>query len=325
MRALSLISALLIAALAFSPCAFAKESTADGDAKADEKKEVKIPEFSIETLVPAKDALLDGWKVHEDDPGANDPSEEVLMALAEANGLDEDTAYVEQRIVQTPGGGKAAIAMMDIDDDPAKFTAALEAKATEAGWNVRSLAVPNRLLIVGGEPAVRDEVTEEMVAHVVYEFAAMARKRLNIQSWDKTVKSGAKAATKGFVKAGRVLSPKAGVLNAIESFFDLREYHAKKGEAESNKKKMKHAKSDAKEDEFLEKHRKAKKAAKVALNSFLVKTRQALDPSSPLPPRGTLLASLAGQGGGLLLEQKDDNLLDEAVKWLSIAVKSDSM
>ena len=325
MRVLSLFAVLFLATLVAGPCALAEENADKEKSDEIDPAKVEIPSFSIEDLVPEKDALLEGWTVLQDDPPAGHPSEEALMALAEAHGLDEDSAYVEQRVVKTPGGASAGAAMMDIDADPAKFIAALKAKATEAGWIVRELATPKRLLIVGGDVPVRDEIAAELSAHVVYEFASMARHRLNIRtSWDKEQVKAAKAAAYGFIKAGRALNEKAGVLAAIESFFTLRKYMGKRHEYEANKKRAKDAKSDDKEDEFRAKSRKAKAKSEEHWKDFVADARKALDTGVPLPPRGTLLASLAGQGGGQILVRKDGQL-DLAIEWLEKAVAAEAM
>ena len=314
----------LLTALPLVLCAAVVSPLRADEANGGEETAVTTPTFSVENLVPDKETLNEGWKVLEEDPPAGDPSEGALMALAQAHGLNEDTAYVEARVMQTPAGAKGGIAMMDVDGDAAPFAKALQAKAGEANWTVRTLGVADRLLVVGGG-AARDEIAAEMVAHLVQRFTAWARTRLNINTYDKAEAKAARAAVRGLVRAGREISPNAAAFHAIESFAHMRAYAKKKGEADRAKERLKKAKDDAEEDELLEKQRKAKEAYKASLAKCFKHARKALAPDAVHPPRGTLLTSLAGQAAGLLLEQKEDRFNEEALPWLKIAVDGEAL
>lgn len=258
----------------------------------------KIPSYSIEYLMPGEDEDPEGWKLVDADKATADaPTEDGLTALAEGLGLDDDSFYVETTGLKK-GDGVVGVALVDVEKNVYAFHDALKAAGASAGWRIKELGSPARLLVLGGTSALLAQAEEALVEHAIYRLGRMAMDRMNGRAALEDV--GPKTALH-YREAIDSLVPNTGIAHAITG----RIHHIK-----ANKAVWQHKIKDAKVD----------KAENKIATDFLEK---ALADGVKFPPRKSIRVWVGGTLGSLLLELKDKSLVATATRALEIAVESE--
>ena len=105
------------------------------------------PPYAAEALRPGEAPLPNGWTVSVDEP---EDLGERIEAIAEKAEYDTFALEAEAFRIEKPKSAPLDVALLDLDEDPASMRKALVAEAAKAGWTIRELGSPHRLLLVTG-------------------------------------------------------------------------------------------------------------------------------------------------------------------------------
>ena len=260
------------------------------------KPDPKLPDYSIEYLMPSDDNAPEGWKVIDADGIMGAPTEGEFVAMAEALQLDDEVFYVETAGLKKDGT-KIGVAMIDVDKKVYPFLDALKGKASAAGWRVVEIGSPARLLVVGGKDGTAAEGEKVMTEFVVYRLARIAMNRMNGRG---AMEAQAQAAALAYRDAINAMQDGAGVGHMIEgriAFVRARidQYKGKR---------------DAKVD-------------KVENDKAAASFQKSVAEGVVYPPKEGLLVWVTGQLGGMLLVKKDKSLVPAATRALELAVENE--
>ncbi len=231
MRVLALL--LLVAFLA--PPVWAEDEPKPVDPKPEEPKPetpatdtpapaaptpVTLP-FGLEHMAPAAGALPEGWSAGNSPPPKAAPTEAALLALAKAAGIPEGAAKAQVTGL-TKGEGEVAThgvtAWLTVDTTVDTFAPALKSAAEKNGWLLKSVAVPQRVLVTWAD-------TKEAATGLQRWQVAQSVRNLCTQGWAMIEAANGgfdpQARQKAFQRGGLLIGaagktePAAGIFNAM--------------------------------------------------------------------------------------------------------------
>jgi hypothetical protein len=249
--------------------------------------------FISESLMPGEEDSPEGW-ARVDDESPQGPSEDELVAIADALDLDDDSFYPQLQAYQR-GGDVVMLAMVDVDKKVYAYKHALGVKASERGWRLTDLGHPGRIMVLGGKASAVADFHEKMIGHTVYKLSDMAMNRLRNRAGNE--EAGREAATTYTKYIGEIASGSGtakavvGIVHWIESRAGL----------------------EPKEKPKRDEEEKA-----------IAQWEKALAEGVAYPPKGSVRVFVAGEMGSILLTWKEPAQRKRAIWALEVAVEHEA-
>jgi tetratricopeptide (TPR) repeat protein len=141
----------------------------------------EVPAYGAADLALETDALPERWRF-ADDLAPAEALEAWVREVAGAAGVAENDLLVEARVVVTSEEAVVPTLLVEIDGEAKPAAEALEKAGPGRGRFVRRMGHPSRLLVAGGEEAVRNQVVTLNVTYAVETLSRLAYERLEAGS-----------------------------------------------------------------------------------------------------------------------------------------------
>jgi len=250
---------------------------------ADEEPAGAVPTYKISQLAPTDDEHPQGWSpvISAGVIPEEAPSVGALLGLARAAKIDLSTFQASSRSFQGEGKNAGVVVLVGLDTQPKGFSEALTHSAEKSGWVVRELGSPLRLAVAWG--------SSEKAATTLLDWQAnLAAVRLCTIVHKDLTAAVSNQDRDAFMESMRLLRVVSTIQEESGAFQYLR------GMA------MEIARKPAD-----------------ALDFF----RKSIKPDAPAPAPAAWQVLAAGRVGHMLLTMEDEDVLEEALVALELAVR----